>query len=71
MSETQNPTVNTTATTDENCNCCANTDGRNVVNVCAPGNTLYIGCSPQPACSCDDAEETPTDDGDNTQVPGA
>ncbi len=56
MSDTQT-TATETAATDNNCsnNCCANTDGRNVVNVCSPGNTLYIGCMPPCACSCEDA----------------
>jgi len=61
MSEIQNPTVNTTTTTDENCNCCANTDGRNVVNICAPGNTLYIGCMPTCSAPCEDATDDATD----------
>ena len=56
MSDTSVTPAETTAT-DDNCNCCAQTDGRNVVNVCAPGNTLYIGCM-APCEPVDDAENT-------------
>ncbi len=57
MSDTSVTPTETTPDTDNNGsnNCCAQTDGRNVVNVCSPGNTLYIGCLPPCACSCEDA----------------
>ncbi len=60
MSDTQTTATETAATSD-NCNCCAQTDGRNVVNVCAPGNTLYIGCLPPCECSGEGAAADATD----------
>lgn len=66
MSDIQNTSVDTT---DENCNCncCANTDGRNVVNVCSSGNTLYIGCMP-PAAACAENTADDTAPADNTNA---
>jgi len=59
MSETSVAPTETTPAIDDNCsnNCCANTDGRNVINVCSPGNTLYIGCMPPCVPAADTAEE--------------
>ncbi len=59
MSDTSVTPTETTATAD-NGNCCAQTDGRNIVNVCSPGNTLYIGCMPpcEPVAEDEAAAET-------------